>query len=103
MIRSAVGFIRYKEALENDSQSEDEDLLLAACQPQLPGAALHTPPSDPGYGIAGPSTLSSVNQELAKYEAELKKLEEEVRLLREEVSVCERSGTIPSDVGTQGP
>lgn len=89
-------FIRYKEALESDSQSEDGDLLPIARQPQLSGAALHASPSGPSNGIAGPSTLSSVNQELEKYEAEIKKLEEEVRLLREEVSICERGGTTHS-------
>ena len=95
-------FVRCKEALENESQSEDEDLLSIARQPQLSGTVLHTSSSDPGRGVAGPSTLSSVNQELAKYEAEMKELEEQVRQLREEVTICERGGSTPSDVEAQG-
>ena len=95
-------FLRYKEALENDSQSEDDDQLPIAHHQQPSGAVVHASPSDPLHGVAGPSTLSSVNQELAKYEAEIKKLEEEIRLLREEVSICERGGTTSSDVEVQG-
>ena len=95
-------YARFKEALENESQSEDEDLLPIARQPQLSGTALHTSPSDPGHGMAGPSTLFSVNQELAKYQAEMKELEEQVRQLREEVTICERGGSTPSDVEAQG-
>lgn len=95
-------FQRYKEQLENGSQSED-DVLLSVPEHQQPSCAiLHQSPSDLPLSVSGPSTLSSVNQELAKYEAEMKKLEEEINLLREEVSLCERGRMAPSDLDVQG-